>query len=260
MTIKRLSLPLVAAFILTACGQDPAPASSEIHAIDPAPTLAEMLDSDLRSDADRARDAGRKPAEVLTVLGIEPGMRVLDVMAGGGWYTEVLATALGPAGHVTAHNTPGSLAARDGAREQEISARLADNRLPNVSRLNKDLMELSSEDGPFDAAITALNLHDVYNGSGEDAAVAVLGAIRSTLKPGGIFGVIDHQGKEGNDNPALHRMLKTDAIRVARAAGFIVEADSGVLHHHDDDMSTHIRDESIRGFTHRFVLKLRNPE
>ena len=55
-------------------------------------------------------------------------------------------------------------------------------------------------------------------------------------------------------------MLKTDAIRVAEAAGFIVETDSGVLHHHSDDMTMHMRDDSVRGKTNRFLLKLRKPE
>ena len=84
-------------------------------------------------------------------------------------------------------------------------------------------------------------------------------AVYSVLKPGGFFGVIDHQGLEGRDNAALHRMLKEDAIRVAEAAGFVVEADSGLLHHHSDDMTKHMR-ESPRGETYRFVLRLRKPE
>ncbi|MEN8158870.1 MAG: methyltransferase, partial [Myxococcota bacterium] len=52
-------------------------------------TLAARLAAADRSDADRARDAGRKPGEVLAFLGIEPGMKVLDAIAAGGWYSEV---------------------------------------------------------------------------------------------------------------------------------------------------------------------------
>jgi predicted methyltransferase len=57
----------------------------------------------------------------------------------------------------------------------------------------------------------------------------------------------------------LHRMQKADAVRVAEAAGFVLETDSGVLHHHSGDMSMHMRDDSVRGMTHRFVLKFRKP-
>lgn len=223
------------------------------------PDLATLL-ADIRSEEDRERDAGRKPVEVIAAMGIEPGMTVLEIIAASGWYTEVLSIAVGPEGHVTAHNTPFALQLRDGANDKALSARLVDGRRPNVSRLTKEMHELSAEDGQFDAAFTALNLHDIYNRGGDEAAAAAMSAIYTTLKPGGFFVVIDHQGLEGQDNVELHRMLKSDAIRVAEAAGFIVEIDSGVLHHHSDDMTMHMRDDSVRGKTNRFLLKLRKPE
>ncbi|NIN58457.1 MAG: hypothetical protein GTN56_01265, partial [Xanthomonadales bacterium] len=74
--------------------------------------LAERLAD--RSEADRARDAGRRPAEVVAFLGIEDGMTVLDVFSAGGWYAEVLAHAVGPAGTVYAQNTAFLLSMRDG--------------------------------------------------------------------------------------------------------------------------------------------------
>ncbi len=216
--------------------------------------------ADGRSEEDRARDAGRKPIELVAFIGIEPGMNVLDVMAASGWYTEVLSIAVGPEGHVTAQNTAGSLQRREGANEKAISQRLANNRLPNVSRLNKETHELDAGDGPFDAALTALNLHDIYNRGGEAAAVGAMTAIYDTLKPGGLFGVIDHQGLEGQNNAELHRMLKADAIRVAEAAGFTLEADSDILYSDIDDMTQHMRTEGIRGYTNRFLLRLRKPK
>ncbi len=224
-----------------------------------ASELETLLASDSRAVADRARDAGRKPAQVIALLGIEPGMKVIDIMGAGGYYTEVLALAVGPDGHVSAQNPAVVMQMRDGANEKALSARLANNRLPNVSRLDKEMTEISAQDGPFDAAFTALNLHDVYNNYGEEGAVGAMKLIFSTLKPGGVFGVIDHGGVEGNDNKALHRMLKQDAIRAATAAGFVVEADSGLLHNHDDDMSQVVFAEGLRGQTHRFLLKLRKP-
>jgi predicted methyltransferase len=223
-------------------------------------TLSGEASSDGRSEEDRARDAGRKPFEVVAFVGIEPGMNVLEIIAASGWYTEVLSIAVGPEGHVTAHNTPFALRMRDGANEKAISARLANNRLPNVSRLNKEIADLTTDDGAFDAAFTALNLHDIYNNGGDAAAVGAMSAIYATLKPGGVFGVIDHQGLDGQDNAALHRMLKSDAIRVAEAAGFILEADSDILHSDIDDMTQHMRAEGIRGYTNRFLLRLRKPK
>jgi predicted methyltransferase len=87
-----------------------------------------------------------------------------------------------------------------------------------------------------------------------------MAAIYATLKPGGFFVVIDHDGVPGNDNVELHRIVKADAIRVAEAAGFEVAVDSGILHYNSDDMSKHMRDESVQGKTNRFLLKLRKPE
>jgi len=223
-------------------------------------TLGGEASAELRSEADRARDAGRKPFEVVEFVGIEPGLNVLEIIAASGWYTEVLSIAVGSEGHVTAHNTPFALRMRDGANEKAISARLANDRLPNVSRLNKEIAELTPEDGSFDAAFTALNLHDIYNSGGEAAAVGAMTAIYATLKPGAVFGVIDHQGLGGQDNAALHRMLKSDAIRVAEAAGFTLEADSDILHSDIDDMTQHMRAEGIRGYTNRFLLRLRKPK
>jgi predicted methyltransferase len=221
--------------------------------------LASLLASDSRAEADRARDAGRKPAEVIEFLGIEPGMSVIDIIAAGGYYTEVLSLAVGPEGHVVAHNTPYILEMREGVNETALSERLAGNRLANVSRLNKDVPDISAQDGTFDVAITALNFHDVYNNAGEEGAIGLLKVVSATLKPGGVFGIIDHQGIEGNDNKALHRALKADVIRVAEAAGFIVDGDSGILHNHEDDMTQAVFADDVRGKTNRFLLKLRKP-
>ena len=264
--MKKLHTALLvsAALSFVACGDsstsDSAPATSAPVAEEQvvATDLATMLAS--RSEEDRARDAGRKPAEVIAAIGIEPGMNVLDVMAASGWYTEVLSIAVGPSGHVTSHNTPRALQMCDGANEAALSSRLAEGRLPNVTRVNKNTEELSTDDGPYDAAITALNLHDIYNRGGDEAAIASFAAVYATLNPGGLFVVIDHEGIEGNDNAELHRMVKSDAVRIGEAAGFALDVDSDVQQNDTDDMSMHMRDESVSGHTNRFVLKFRKPE
>lgn len=250
--------------VLAACGQsaDTERTAEPAAAADSAPAPADLrtlLASSSRAAEDRARDAGRKPADVIEFLGVEPGMTVIDVIAAGGYYTEVLSLAVGPDGRVMAQNPATVLQMREGANEKAISARLADGRLPNVSRLDKALAEVTAADGPFDAGITALNFHDIYNRYGEEAAVQALTSVFDALNPGGVFGVIDHDGAEGNDNAALHRARKADAIRVAEAAGFVVEGDSGILHMHDDDLSLGVFDEQVRGKTKRFLLKLRKP-
>ena len=255
---QRYFLLACAAVLMTGCG-DKSGSDNAGHDV-AAPDLATLLVSDARFDGDRARDAGRKPAAVLEFLGVEPGMSVVDIIGAGGYYTEVLSLAVGPDGHVAAMNPAAIFQLRDGAMGRELEARLADSRLPNVTQLNKEFAELSADDGPFDVALTALNLHDVYNRGGEEGAIQTLSIVSELLKPGGVLGVIDHHGSADNDNVELHRMQLSDAIRVAESAGFIVEASSGILHVHSDDLSKGVFAEGTRGRTNRFLLKLRKPE
>lgn len=267
---SRNFIPVLTAalFTLGACGgsEPEAPAASAPEtamasnpmAAAPA-TLSELLASDSRSAEDRARDAARKPADVIAFLGIKPGMRAMDVIAAGGYYTEVLSLAVGPEGHVVAQNPQAVLEFREGANEKAISARLAGNRLPNVSRVNGGFDAVSTADGQFDAAITALNFHDLYNGQGPEVALGALQAIYGLLKPGGVFGLIDHVGAADADNAALHRIETAKAVETAEAAGFVLEGQSDVLHNMGDDHTQGVFAEGLRGNTDRFVLKLRKP-
>jgi predicted methyltransferase len=221
--------------------------------------LRPLLTSASRSEADRARDAGRRPAEVIEFLGIKSGMRVIDIYAASGYYTEVLSLAVGPEGHVVAQNPAFILEMRDGANDKALSARLAGNRLPNVSRMNGEFEDIATIAGTFDAAITALNFHDMYNGQGPAAALATLQAINSLLKSGGILAIIDHLGVAGADNASLHRVEKSQAIETAKAAGFVVEGDANILANTGDDHTQAVFAEGVRGRTDRFLLKFVKP-
>jgi predicted methyltransferase len=270
MKIKYLLAATVfGTVILSGCGQSaqesaPAePAAAEPAAAEPAAAemdLAAMLASDARSEADQARDAGRNPVEVLDYLGVEPGMDVIDVIAAGGWYTEVLSLAVGPEGSVVAQNPAFVLEFRDGANDKALNERLAGDRLPNVTRLNKEFADMSGADGQFDVALTALNFHDMYNGQGPEAAVEFLRVVGTLLKPGGVFGVVDHTGIADADNASLHRVEVAQVIASAEAAGLIVDGQSDVLANSGDDHTQPVFAEGVRGQTDRFVIKLRKPE
>lgn len=229
------------------------------QADDPTQTLAAALADDSRSADDRARDAGRKPAEVIAFLGIEPGMTVVDLIAAGGYYTEVLSITVGPEGRVYAQNNAYVLQLRDGANDKAMTARLAGKRLPNVERLDREMAELGLDPSSVDAAVTALNFHDVYNSRGEEATAAFLGAVYTFLRPGGVLGLIDHEGDPGADNKELHRIHQKIAVDAAMAAGFEVEASSDLLRNPDDDHSKNVFAPGMRGHTDRFVLRLRKP-
>lgn len=212
-----------------------------------------------RSEEDVQRDLGRKPAQVASVLGFGPGMTIMDVIAGGGYYSESLAAIVGPSGTIYAQNPQVILKMRDGANDIAMKKRLAGGRLPNVVRWDRELQALGLAPNSLDGAITALNFHDVYNRDPKTAA-QMLKTLFGVLKPGAILGVIDHVGVEGQDNSKLHRMRKVDAIAVAQQAGFVVAADSDLLANAQDDHTTFVFDPIIRGNTDRFLLKLVKPE
>lgn len=247
-----VAIRMTCAALLLACCMtvQAAPASVE--------TLQAAIDAADRSAEDRARDPQRKPAEVLAFLGVGEGMTVMDVIAAGGWYTEVLAAAVGENGKVYAQNPPEVLKFRDGANDKALTARLASNRLPNVVRIDADLDQTKVEPGSLDAAITALNFHDVY-ARGPDAAVGFLQQIRTLLKPGGVLGITDHAGIAGVDNAALHRIEKAKVIDAAKRAGFEIAGESDLLSNPDDDHTQLVFAPGIRGQTDRFVLKLVKP-
>ena len=227
--------------------------------------LATRLATGSRAEADKARDAGRQPAAIIAFLGIESGMSVMDLIAASGYYTEVLSEAVGPTGHVYAQNSSFVLKFRDGANDKAMTARLADGRLPNVERVDREIADLGIDADSLDAVITALNFHDIYNGSGPEAAHAMLTSVWNVLKPGGVLGLIDHAGNadadnaDNTNNTKLHRIEESKAIEAAKKAGFIVEATSDLIRHPEDDRTRMVFAEGLRGATDRFVLKLRKP-
>ena len=221
--------------------------------------LAEELAQSGRSDEDQARDEARRPAEVLTYLGVEPGMTVMDLLASGGWYTEVLSVAVGPEGTVYAQNPPMLLGFNDGAYDKAITARLTDSRLPNVIRLDHEVNNTGLEPGTLDAALTALNLHDRHNfGRGDEDVIEMLAAAKDLLKPGGVLGIIDHYGDPDKNNTALHRLNVEAALPLIEGAGFVVES-SDLLRNPEDDHSIMVFDPAIRGKTDRLLFKLTKP-
>ena len=216
------------------------------------------LDRAGRPAEDQARDAGRKPSEVVAVFGIQPGMTVVDLIAAGGYYTEVLSIAVGPEGKVYAQNNDFVLKMRDGANDKAMTARLANDRLPNVERLDRALAEIGLAPGSVDAAVTALNFHDVYNANGPEAALAFLRGIYTFLKPGGVLGIVDHHGSAGADNEKLHRIEEAKVLAVIAKSGFEVDGSSDVLRN-PDDRTQNVFAPGLRGHTDRFVLRLRKP-
>ncbi|NKB97596.1 MAG: SAM-dependent methyltransferase [Pseudomonadales bacterium] len=245
--LRQLSVSFVVIGLLGACTTTTGGSSTVPSAELPA-----------RPEADVARDDGRKPFAVLDFLGVEPGMKVVDVLASSGYYTEALAHAVGPEGTVYAQNPAILLRLFGGRNDKALNARLMGNRLSNVRRLDREFDDLGLVAGSIDVAVTTLNFHDLYNRDPEQAA-GMLAVLKGVLKPGGVLGIIDHNSNDGADHATLHRMPVSDAIAAAEAAGFTVET-SDVLANPEDDRTQGPFTEGLRGYTDRFVLKLTKPE
>lgn len=254
----RAATAFLAALLLAGCGEN------AVEREEPADPVSRALAAEARPDADRERDATRKPAEVLGFFGIAPGMTVLDVFSGGGYYTEIAARIAGPEGRVVAHNNQAYL---DYAAD-EIAARYGEGRLANVERVNGPVTELDVEPGSVDVALLILAYHDIYFRP-EDGSwpridgPTMLGRIHAALRPGGILGVVDHAGSPDitvEEIGRLHRIDEARLVREIEAAGFELIESSDVLRNPDDIRLLPMYDSRIRGRTDRLVLKFRKPE
>ena len=203
-----------------------------------------------RPQAEKDRDGARKPIETVKFAGIKTGQTVLEVIAVGGWFTEVLSAAVGPTGKVYAQN-PNFFTSRPGFAEAE---KARDDRLKNVTPVHGDLPDASVTGKP-DVALTALNLHDIYNSAGEAGAVALCKGVYDSLKPGGTFIVIDHVGIAGQDNAKFHRIQIEQAREVIKKAGFRIDAESDLLKNPKDDHTKGVRDPSVAGHTDQFLIR-----
>lgn len=239
------SLLILFGLALTANAQSDSDVMSRVHKAMMAPG---------RPADEKALDAKRKPADVLAFFGVKPGMKVIDIDAATGYYSELLAAAVGPTGTVYAQN--GKRMAMNKEAMKALNDRVA--RVQNIKLTEAPENDLGM-DGQLDFALLSLHLHDVYNFGGKDAALGLLRGIYASLKPGGRLGIIDHVGDAGADNKALHRIPMATVEDLLTEAGFEIEAHSDVLHHPEDNHTMMSRDEKIRRMTDRMVIRAVKP-
>jgi predicted methyltransferase len=213
-----------------------------------------------RSAADIERDPKDKAASVLRLTGIGPGMHVVDVLGGNGYYSELVSYLVGPKGQVLLINNAGF----DGY-DSTWKERLAGGRLPNVTHRVVDLSAMQLGTATFDAALLVKVYHDLYwteltNGPPKTDAKQVLDQIAASLKPGGVLLVVDHSAKAGTgsaDADSLHRIDEVYARRDIESHGFKLIAHADFLRDPSDDRTKISYKPPALGKTDRFVYVFR---
>jgi len=243
------------ALALTACSSPPA-AQSPPAITASSPHIVAAVASALRPEADRARDADRKPAEMLAFAGIAPSQRVADFIPGGGYFTRLFAEAVGAGGKVVALLPPPNPERPDDA------FRALAAQYPNVEIVQQSFTTLTLAE-PCDVIFTAQNYHDLHLARFKLDVAAVNARIFAALKPGGVYVVVDHSAKPGAEvgvADTLHRIDPAIVRSELEAAGFVYDGASEVLRNPADTLELTVFDPAIRGKTDQFVLRFRKPK
>ena len=214
-----------------------------------------------RNAGDDKRDTVDHPAEILRLTGIGPRMHVADVLAGDGYYSELLANLVGPQGHVLMINNSSFDKWSDGGRQK----RLADNRLPNVEYRVVDLDHMNLAAHSLDAIVLSKVYHDLYwvDTTGvwpKFDTGGVLDQLVAALKPGGVLLLVDHSALAGhgsNDASSLHRIEEGYARHDFEKRGLHVIAHSDLLRRADDKRDSVSYKPPMLYKTDRFVLVFR---
>ena len=188
-------------------------------------------------------------------------MHVADVLAGDGYYSELLGNLVGPTGHVLMLNNSAFDHWSDGDRQP----RLAGNRMPNVEYRIVDLNQMNLGAATLDAIVLSKVYHDLYwvDPQGEWPKIdtsGVLDQLVLALKPGGVLLLVDHSAKSGHgsaDATTLHRIDEAFARQDFTKRGMQVIASSDLLRRQDDPREQISYKAPMLGKTDRFVLVFR---
>lgn len=260
-TVRTTGLSLLCSLLILSACAAPEPDHAAVAVADP-----------LRPEDDRKRDADRKPAELLSFFGIEPGMKVLDLQASTGFYTEILSGLVGPDGVVYAQNNNFVLTRFAEEPLMERIYRLAAAGRTNIVRVDAEVDGFGLPE-PVDAALFIRFYHDLFWLPTPDGDLAdrelFLQQVYDSLKPGGVFAVVDHHAEAGSGDrdavdpkDGLHRVDAELVMAEVLAAGFVLDGESDLLSHPEDTRDWNIfADEAVRrDRTDRFVYRFVKPE
>ena len=246
------STVLFSLFLLSPCGDT---GGGDINK-----AVAAAVANPQRPSEDLPKDFNRKPAEVLTYFGIKPGMTVLDLFSGGGYYTEMLNSVVGEDGHVIAHTYEAYIPFSG----EIYQTRYANGRLTQTETVIAEADDLKLEENSLDAVMMVLVWHDFLYADEENGWNAIdenllLNKLCKAMKPGAVLGFIDHAADSGGDpakiGQALHRIDPQLVKNTFEDSCFSLKGEAGFLGNNEDDHTLPVFNPAIRGNSDRFVFK-----
>ena len=231
--------------------------SAPLQAADVPANITAAVAAAERIDKDRERDVRDHPAELMNFAGIQPGMKIADVFGGAGYWTELMARAVGPGGHVQLVNNSPYFAFAG----KDLTARFEGNRLPNADQITVETCNLKLGSETYDMIVIFMSYHDLYYVDEKEGWPAInasgfLDQLHAALKPGGQLLIVDHAATAGSGNTAaqnLHRIDEEFAKQDIASHGFKLEKTWDGYRNPGDDLTKLVFDPAVRGKTDRFT-------
>jgi predicted methyltransferase len=216
-----------------------------------------------RPATDISRDVNRRPAELLEFAGIRPGMKVVDLLPGAGYFTRIFSHAVGPRGQVYAYfGLQYDARLRSQGRDPDMQFSDLKRIYPNLGVIHGALENFVTPQ-PVDLVWTSTNYHDLHNKQyGPIDPAKVNAQIFKSLRRGGLYIVMDHRSAKGAGLPVtetLHRMDEDVARKEIEAAGFRFVKAGTVLNNPSDDLKKRVFEEGEHDRTDQFILMFRKP-
>lgn len=253
---RKLILSAAIASALFAAGAFAAETAAPVAPAMPADPAAAAIADPGRPAADTARDAARKPAEMIAFAQLKPGQNVLELLPGGGYFTRIFSKVLGPSGHLYA-----AVPDPKGQDAEPAAAEIAAQ--PGYANVTVVPIQPLPKMAPLDVIWTSWNYHDLHLSRVHVDMAQVDKGWFALLKPGGIVVIVDHAALPGSPPvetaDKLHRIDPAVVKTEMTAAGFVFDGETNVLANPADPHTMIVFDASIRGKTDQFAYRFRKP-
>ena len=240
--------------IASACQASAAPTSA------PNPPAHAPRTSVPQASADAMNDPAMKRREVLAFIGVKPGDRVADIVAGR--FVRALSVAVGPNGKVYAVE-PAEIVKAHPEVIGILQNLTSEPQYANVE-VSSPAINAPALPSGLDAVFIRQDYHDLHDKFMGPADIDAFNRnVYAALKPGGVFVVLDHAAAAGSglrDTDTLHRIDPASVKAEVTAAGFVLDGESAIFANPADDHAKHVFDPAIHGRTDQFLMRFRKPK